>query len=281
MKAGDPSESITRASASNLALAFVALDRARRRAISVFYAFCRLVDDLGDAGSLTLEERAAGLDLWERALGGPQPGESPVAAAAREVFARYGVDPLLPKAIIEGVRMDLAGTRYETWEDLERYCWHVASAVGLVSVEIFGYTQARTREYAAKLGLALQLTNILRDVGVDYRENRRIYLPLREMAERGVAEADIAAARHTPGFAALMAFQGERAARLFAEADAVLPGEDRKSMSAARIMRRVYGQLLGRMRRDGFRVFEKGYRVPALEKAAAVASVWLRDSWGR
>jgi phytoene synthase len=261
---------ITRASKSNLALAFIALPPDRREDITVFYAWCRVIDDIADDPGVSREARQAGLDLWRQALSGPMVGESPLAVPVRAVIARYALPVEHFLEIIAGVEMDLTGTSYATWEDLRLYCYRVASAVGLVSIEIFGCREPGSRDYALSLGLALQITNILRDVGEDWRNGGRIYLPREEMARFGYTEADLAAGVRNEAFLALMRFEAERARAFYAEANAARPAADRRALVAAEIMRTVYSRILTRMEREGFRVFEKRYRLPRLEKVAIV-----------
>jgi 15-cis-phytoene synthase len=170
--------------------------------------------------------------------------------------------------------MDLTISRYATWDDLRVYCYRVASAVGLVSIEIFGYRNPRCKDYAVELGLALQTTNIIRDVGKDMRLGR-IYLPQDEMARFGYSEPELLAGNRNEAFGQLMKFQAERSHQFYAKAAALLPGEDRRSMVAAEIMARVYHSLLRRIERDGFRVFEKEYRLNRLQKAGHVAGALL------
>ena len=251
-------EQITAASRSNLALAFVALPKERRRDISIFYAFCRVVDDIAD-GNGTRAEKTEALDRWCEAIGACVPGESSLAAPVREIIRKYAIPAEHFHEIIAGVSMDLDGARYATWEDLRLYCHRVASVVGLVSIRIFGTTDSRAESYALNLGLALQLTNILRDVGQDYANEKRIYLPADEMARFGVTAEDIAGARRTKGFLALMDFEAERAESLYRAA--VLPDSDRKALGASEIMRAVYYRLLGKMQRDRWRVFDRRYRL--------------------
>jgi phytoene synthase len=271
--------SITRASRSNLALAFVSLPPDKRRDITALYAFCRVVDDIGDAPGVEAAAKRAGLDAWERALGGPSEGEPPLAPEIRSLAARRSIDARLLREIIAGVRMDVDGVGYATWEELRQYCWRVASAVGLASIEIFGYTDPGTRGYAESLGLALQLTNIVRDVAVDLRENGRVYLPSEDLARFGLGRAALEAGPDPAKFLALMRFEAERAEGLFAEAERRLPAADRRAMVPAEIMRRVYRRLLARMRADGFKVFNKRYQLPKWEKAAlvggSVAAAWF------
>ena len=254
-------QQITRASKSNLALAFIALSADRRADITTFYAFCRIVDDIADEEGIPTAERQAGLDAWKQAFTAPASPEPALAAEVRAMMVRRQIVPARMLEIIAGVEMDLTGARFETFEDLRLYCHRVASVVGLVSIEIFGYRNPKCREYALALGLALQLTNIIRDVGIDYANGRRIYLPAEDLARFGVSEADIAAKRCDERFLALMDFEAERARNFYAEAERLLPPEDRRNMVAAEIMHRVYRTLLERMQRDRFRVFGPKYRL--------------------
>ncbi len=268
---------ITRESKSNLALAFVSLDRERRQDITTFYAFCRLIDDIADSGTLGTNEKAQGLAAWRHWLLAHSAKEDPLAADVRELIAKYRLAPAMLEEIIAGVEMDLTISRYASWNELRLYCYRVASAVGLVSIEIFGYKNRRCKDYAVELGLALQTTNIIRDVGKDMRLGR-IYLPQEEMKRFGYSEAELRNAERNEHFLALMNFQEERARSFFRNAAALLPREDRRSMIAAEIMSAVYRALLRRMASDGFRVFEKEYRLNRLRKAAHVAAqlLWFR-----
>ena len=251
-------EQITVASRSNLALAFVALPKERRQDISIFYAFCRVVDDIAD-GNGALAEKSETLDRWRDAITGPVSEESSLAEPVREIMRKYAIPADHFREIIAGVSMDIDGARYATWEDLRLYCHRVASVVGLVSIRIFGTTDPRAESYARNLGLALQLTNILRDVGQDYANEKRIYLPADEMARFGVTVEDIAANRRSEGFLAMMDFEAERAESLYSAA--VLPKADRKALGASEIMRAVYHRLLEKMQRDRWNVFDRRYRL--------------------
>jgi phytoene synthase len=264
-------EQITRASKSNLALAFVSLDRERRADITTFYAFCRIVDDIADSAELTAREKAERLAAWRRWIVARGDSEPPLAAELRSVMAKYPITPPMLEEIIAGVEMDLTISRYTTWEDLRLYCYRVASAVGLVSIEIFGYRNPQTRDYAVELGLALQTTNIIRDVAKDLRVGR-IYLPQDELARFDYSEADLQARNYNARFVELMDFQTARARGFFQRAGELLPREDRRSMTAAEIMASVYRSLLTRIQRDRFRVFQKEYRLNRLQKAAHVAA---------
>ena len=274
-------EVITKASKSNLALAFIALPPERRHDMNVFYAFCRMVDDLADEPDRPLEERRAALWQWRQAVRGPVEGESSMAPAVRELIAKYHLDTEHFSELIAGCEMDLDGTQYETWEDLRLYCHRVASVVGLVSIEIFGYRDPRARQYALDLGLALQLTNILRDVGEDYANGGRIYLPRADMAQFGYSPEDLAAQKQNDAFLRLMRFEAERARGFYASAEAALPACDERSLVAAEIMRAVYSRILTRMERDGFRVLERRYRLGKVTKVAIIGGVMLRCWWKR
>ncbi len=268
-------EQITRASKSNLALAFVSLGAERRRDITVFYAFCRLIDDIADSPALPLEEKAQQLVSWRNALKGPVPDEPALAPELRTLIGKYAITPAMLEEIIDGVEMDLTIARYETFAALREYCYRVASAVGLVSIEIFGYRNPACREYAIELGLALQMTNILRDVGKDLA-NGRVYLPEEDLAQCGYSAADLAARTYDQRFVRLMQFEAERAHAYFAKAAALLPREDRRAMVGAQIMASIYRALLRQMEQDRFRVFERNYGLSKLAKFLHVSRHLLK-----
>jgi phytoene synthase len=266
---------ITRDSKSNLALAFVALGRERRNDITIFYAFCRVVDDIADSSDATFDQKAAGLRAWRNWIRESTPGEPDLARDLRGLYAKYAITPAMLDEIIDGVEMDVGNVRYRTFEDLRLYCYRVASAVGLVSIEIFGYRNAACRDYAVQLGLALQMTNIIRDVGKDLRSGR-IYLPQEDLARFDYFETELRQRRYTDAFVRLMEFESDRAENFFSRAAALLPREDRRSMVAAEIMASVYHTLLRRMKKDRFRVFDKEYRLSKIQKSRRVAGQLLR-----
>ena len=267
---------ITRASKSNLALAFISLPRERRDDITVFYAWCRVIDDIADDPGASAAERQAALDRWKLALIEEGSGDPPLGPAVRVLIAKYRLPVAHFLEIIAGVEMDLAGASYATWEDLRLYCHRVASVVGLISIEIFGCRDPGASTYALELGLALQLTNILRDVGQDFSNGGRIYLPREDLARFGYTADDLAAGRRNEAFLALMKFEAQRARELYARAVAARPPADRRALTAAEIMRAIYFRLLVRMERDGFRVFTQRYSLSRLEKLALIASAILR-----
>lgn len=269
---------ITRRSKSNLALAFIALPPERRYDISVFYAFCRLVDDIADEPGEPAAKQA-GLDGWRRALREPFEAEPELAGEVRALMAKYALPVVHFEEIIAGVEMDLHGARYATWEDLRLYCHRVASVVGLVSVEVFGGRGPACRQYAEQLGLALQLTNILRDVAADLDNDGRIYLPAEDMERFGVSADDLRSRRRDKRFLALMEFEAERALGFYQAAAASLPPSERRAMLAAEIMAAIYRRILEKMRRDGFRVFDRRYALSKGHKAALILGTWLRNRW--
>jgi phytoene synthase len=262
---------LTRQSKSNLALAFVSLGRERRRDITTFYAFCRVIDDIADDVDLGVDEKKRRLDLWRDSLRTFVPNEPSLAPGIRSLMKKYSLQPEMLEEIITGVEMDLNTVRYATFEELLVYCYRVASAVGLVSIEIFGYRNSACKEYAIQLGYALQVTNIIRDVGKDLSQGR-IYLPQEDLARFNYSEADLQDRQYNERFVQLMEFEANRAEEFFASAAKLLPPEDRKSMVAAEIMAAVYHALLHQMKADRFRVFEESYGLTKLAKAGHIAA---------
>jgi phytoene synthase len=258
---------ITRKSRSNLAFAFFSLPKATRQDITTFYAFCRQVDDAADDPEVPLSQRRHWLQGWRRWLVQAEPDEPGFASELRTLISKYRIDRQLFEEILLGVEMDLEPVRFQDFEALHRYCYRVAGAVGLVSIEIFGYRNAQCKEYARKLGTALQLTNIIRDVDKDLRNGGRIYLPSGELRMFGYSEEELRDRKYNSAFVRLMQFQAERAHSFFREATRLLPAEDRRSMVAAEGMRAIYFALLRRMEKDRFKLFEKTYRLNHLEKA--------------
>jgi phytoene synthase len=267
---------------SNLALAFLWLPREKRADMNAFYTFCRLVDDIADSSDLPLAVKREQLAAWRGVVNSPgAPGLSAnlLADEVRALMDKYHIAPELMLEIIAGVEMDLDGASYETFEALRAYCYRVASAVGLVSIEIFGYRDPGCRQYAIDLGIALQLTNIIRDVGTDLDNGGRIYLPLEDLARFGYSEDNLRQRVHDARFTALMTFEAERAEDYYQRAVRVLPPIDRRAMVAAEIMRAVYHKILVRARSDGYRVLSKRYRLNKLMKLATLLGAALRNRW--
>lgn len=273
------SRTITRKSASNLALGFVLLPRDKRDAMSALYAFCREVDDQADDESLPVEQRRIGLQRWQEDLDRAYSGLDPSLPVVRELkpwIERYQLPQVHFHELLQGVNMDLAVQRYPDFAALEEYCYRVASAVGLLSIEIFGYQDPRTRDYAVHLGKALQLTNILRDVRTDALKNR-IYFPLDEMRREGVSENEILEFRYTERFARVAKTVADRAREFYRQASTALPQCDRRSMVAAELMGSVYWKLLGKVETRAFDVFSPPpTRLGSWNKGLLVMRTWFR-----
>jgi len=259
-------QEIVRSSGSNLAFAFACLPRQKGADMTIFYAFCRIVDDIADDPEPSVETRRQQLAEWTALIQQERLPDSTVEIEVCDLLDRYPIKRELMLEIIRGVEMDLTIRRYATYAELETYCYRVASAVGLVSIEIFGYQSEATPQYAIELGHALQITNILRDVGEDLTNDQRIYLPQEDMDRFGVTEESLIQGEHSPQFLELMQFEADRAEARYAEAVRLLPKEDRGNLRASELMRTVYYAILKKMRSDGFRVLGKRYRLTSLEK---------------
>lgn len=274
----EESASITRKSASNLALAFVLLPKAKRDGMTALYAFCREVDDVADDESVPAERRRLQLSAWRDDIRLACSGGSPTFAVNRELqpyITRHTLPFALFDELIKGVEMDLDIKRYETLEDLEQYCYRVASVVGLLSIEIFGYANPACRAYADYLGKALQLTNILRDVRTD-AERGRIYLPLVELAKCGVTQEEILRFEYSERFKNLAEHIGARARHFYQLARETLPREDRRSMVAAELMGSVYWRLFRKLESNRFDVFgPQPTRLSKGHKIVLVARSWF------
>ena len=251
------SQRITRPSASNLALAFVLLPPDKRASMSALYAFCRQVDDVADETTLPVEQRRSELAAWREdirlACSSSQP-RFPVNRKLQPVIAQYRLPFALFDELVCGVEMDLDIQRYEDYEHLDRYCYRVASVVGLLSIEIFGYRDPACRDYALALGQALQLTNILRDVRAD-AERGRIYLPLQELRRFGVTPAEILGCHYSDRYGDLARSVADRARGFYQAASRALPAADRPTMIAAELMGTVYWHLWRRLEARAFNVF--------------------------
>ena len=247
------------------------------------YAFCRQVDDIADDDGVPLAKRRADLDRWREetriACDGGEP-TLPVLRELRPFIHEYRLPRVHFDELITGVEMDLETVRYPDQPALERYCYHVASVVGLLSIEIFGYRDARCREYADALGKALQLTNLLRDVGNDAARGR-IYLPMVDLERHGVRPDDILNRRGSDGFRRLGAEMAQRARGFFQRARSLLPAGDRGSMIAAEVMGAVYWQLLLRIERTNFDVLaEQPLRLSKARKLSLFFMTWCRIKTG-
>ncbi|MCK6499078.1 MAG: presqualene diphosphate synthase HpnD [Nitrospira sp.] len=273
------SEAITRRSGSNLALAFILLPKARRQGMAALYAFCREVDDVADEDSRPVEERARLLQEWRSDIRTACEGGQPrfaVNQELRSVIQQYHLPYELFDELILGCETDLTHHRYATYADLEQYCYRVASVVGLLSIEIFGYSNPACREYAVHLGRALQFTNILRDVRRD-AERGRIYLPLEELRLHGVSEDSILRGDYSEAYRRAAQAVAERTRFFYRKARETLPAADRRSMVAAELMGSVYWRLLVKLEAARFDVFgPEPTRLSRWQKIALIARTWYR-----
>lgn len=253
-------------SGSSFYYSFLFLKDERRRAITALYAFCREVDDIVDECT-DLGVARSKLMWWRKELAAMQQGvpTHPVTQALMPHLAPFKLDPKHLHAIVDGMEMDLDQTRYLDFPGLKTYCWHVASVVGILSASIFGQSEPATLAYAEKLGLALQLTNIIRDVGEDARRGR-IYLPINELQQFGVTAADILNGRHSEKFVELMKFQAQRAHAAYDEALALLPAADRRPQRPGLMMAAIYRALLVEIERSNFMVLNQRISLTPLRK---------------
>lgn len=284
---------IARREAKNFYYAFVALPLPKRNAICAIYAFMRQADDLADDETLSRSDRRSRLDAWLTAwraasLGGET--NDPVFVAVRDATVRYAIPLTLLDELVAGVTMDLdsgdgdAPDTYAKFTDLYRYCYLVASVVGLVCIRIFGYTDPSAEKLAEETGIAFQLTNILRDVAEDAERNR-VYLPLEDLTAHGVELESLlhraAGARPTADERALLKEVGQRAERYYESAQDLMPLIDRESRPALWVLVRIYHALLKRIERAQFDVFSQRVSVPMVEKLAILAAGLVRMAWVR
>ncbi len=269
---GGTGQRITRKSGSNLALSFICLPKEQRQAMSTFYAFCRTVDDIVDETTLPMHLRQGQLQAWRDDVQAIYRGKpiQPLAQELAPVVRRYLIPPEPLLDILTGVEMDLTKNRYETFEDLRKYCYGVASAVGLVSINIFNCQTRAAADYAVALGLAFQLTNILRDVAYDLQKFGRIYLPQEECRAFGVTEDDFRQPHPSPGMARLLRMQYFRARHYFEKADRLIPEVDRPNLSAALLMTGVYRDLLEKIHRKNYQVLQGPVKLTRWEKLKAL-----------
>jgi phytoene synthase len=265
----------TAQSGSSFYYSFLFLEPLRRQAITALYAFCREVDDVVDECSDANVARAQ-LDWWRsevQALFDGHPSH-PVMKALATSLQHFSLPQEQLLEIIDGMEMDLDNPRYADFKALHLYCYRVASVVGLLAAEIFGYTDRMTLKYAHDLGLAFQMTNIIRDVGEDARRGR-IYLPQDELARFGVTDADLLQARYTDSFRKLMEFQVARTTALYQQAFAQLAAADHKAQRAGLIMAAIYRATLDEIVRDDYRVLDQRISLPPLRKLWLAGKTWI------
>ncbi len=279
-----PQPSFARSGSTNFYYSFVFLPAEKRRAIEAVYDFARRGDDLVDGG-LPVAEAQRGLERYRADLAAcyedhsaqSASAASPPAGLARAI-RRFNIPRQPFEDLICGLEMDLRISRYPTFADLEIYCYRVASTIGLIAIEIFGYRNPATRDYAVNLGKALQLVNILRDIGSDARRGR-IYLPLEDLSRFEVTPESVLRGRPAGRFRDLIEFEGARAEAYFSRARSALPREDRASMRSAEIMAAIYWRLLGRVRRSGASFPLERIRLSRAAKLWTALSVFLGADW--
>ena len=265
---------VTKQEARNFYFAFLTLPRTKRQAIYAVYAFARICDDIAD-GDASTEAKLIGLadvrHSLERAYAGAP--EGPVFTALADVAATYNIEQSMFQALVGGVEMDTAQNRYATFEDLRLYCYGVASTVGLICVEVFGYARPEARCYAEDLGLAMQLTNILRDIQED-AERDRIYIPQDELARFGYSEEELSRSVVNGRFTELMYFQAERARSYYSSSARLLPLVPVRSRACVSVLHGLYSRLLDRIEARRFDVFHDRIRLSTAEKVLLTAKLW-------
>lgn len=267
-------EHLTQQSKSSFLYSFLLMPRKKRDAIVTVYAYCRHTDDIVDEiADKDLAQRT--LDEWREELEACYNGQPrhPITRALNEVNQDFRLPKAYFSQLIDGCEMDLKNVRYQTFDELANYCYHVACVVGLICLEIFGYRSEQSKDYAINLGMALQLTNIIRDVGEDAAIGR-IYLPQEEMHRFGYSEDDLHSHRYTPQFLELMRFQAERAHQYFAKARSGYDHGDHYRLFPAEIMHKIYYDLLLRIESSNFRVFGDKIRVPGSKKIRIAIRKW-------
>jgi 15-cis-phytoene synthase len=269
-------QNITRRSSSNFYYAFRLLSPERRDALYAVYAFCRFVDDIVDDDNR--RDPTGLLARWRDELGRVYAGTPthPISCALADAVQRFPLAQQHFLDLIRGVEMDLTQRRYPTFDALYEYCYLVASTVGLLCIEIFGHQHASARDYAVDLGIAFQLTNILRDVMEDGRRGR-IYLPLEDLLRFDCTEAELLSSRYSPRLGALMAFECGRARAYYLRARGALAAEDRSSLAAAEAMRLIYERLLDRIEARHFDVFGPKVTLPRYQKLTLALAAWGRS----
>jgi len=268
------SKQITKRAKSNLAFAFACLPKDRRNDMCHLYAFCRIVDDLADSPTIPMNEKVSGLQSWKDYFSNSSALENPDLTEVQKqtllIRDRYSIDNQLFLDLIEGCHSDLqASRRFSDWEDLQKYTYQVASAVGLISIKIFGCTHPNSEKYAVNLGHALQLTNILRDVGEDLSDNLRIYVPENDMIRFQYSERDLVGRVYDGRFISMMQYISERAEYYYTEAEKNFHPDDAKALRSSEAMRKIYHRILKKMQADKFQVFDQRYSLSKPKK------IWL------
>jgi phytoene synthase len=266
---------ITRRSGSSFASAFWMLPKPKRNALHAIYAFCRLADDIADDPEIA-GDRTALLARWREELDDAFRGKAQhaVGLALSDAIVSYRLPEQVFVDLLDGVEFDLADGPIETFDDLKLYCYRVASTVGLLVVRILGFKNPRSLEFAETLGIAVQLTNVLRDVGHD-ASTGRIYLPGAELERFGVSTESLFAGQMTDGLQLMLSFNAKRAASYYERAERLLPDADRRALRPATAMGRIYRALLDELIERQFPCFEQPVRISKPRRVAIAAKVWM------
>ncbi len=275
----DQAKNIARKSSSSFYYAFNLLPTDKREAMNTVYAFCRETDDIIDEGNLPDELKYEKLRKWRIELEKAFSGNSDYSLLNKlgKTIQNFNIpyEPFFE--LLKGMEMDLQRNRYLTFDDLQLYCYRVASTVGLMCIEIFGYKHKSAKDFAINLGIALQLTNILRDVKKD-SQSGRIYLPQKDLIRFNYSEDDILSQNYNENFIQLMGFEAERAKKYFAKATENLNLEDKGGMFAARAMQHIYRKLLEKIIHADYDVYQKNIKVSKVEKVGIALGVWAKYS---
>lgn len=271
---------LTRESNTNFSYSFYFLPAEKRKALYAIYAYCRCLDDVVDKSFSRVDASAALLQWTTETINMFQGKPShPITVGLKPYIDRYSIPQKYFFELIKGVEMDLVKNRYNTFDELHKYCYRVASAVGLICAEVFGYKNATTLGYAVDLGIAMQLTNILRDIKGDALKGR-IYLPLEDLRKFGYTEEDLFSSSYNQAFAEMMRFESARARGYYKRAEETLPKEDRRSMVSAEIMRAIYSQLLRKIESVDYDVFSHPIQLPNSQKLYIALKTWIKNRWG-
>lgn len=269
---------ITKKSRSNFLFSFSFLNKEKNEALNTVYAYCRKTDDIADDNEVNTDEKLIQLKKWrdslERSLNDEETA-NPLMNNLNKVIKKFNIPEEPFYDLIEGMEIDLKKNRFRTFAELADYCYKAASNVGLMCIEIFGYKNPETKNFAINLGIALQLTNILRDIKAD-AERGRIYIPQEDLRRFNYKESDLLEGRYNEDFIKLMKFECGRAKYFYKEADKSLSDEDRGSMFAARIMEQIYLRILRKIERKNYNVFEKKVSISDLRKAMISLGVYLK-----
>ncbi|MBK8945722.1 MAG: presqualene diphosphate synthase HpnD [Ignavibacteriae bacterium] len=273
----ETAQQISKKSKSSFYYTFAFLPKQKRNAIKSIYAFCRMTDDIVDNSKESKEQKIANLKIWkndfEKSLNGKS--ENPLLIELYNVIKFYKIPTQPFFDLIDGVEMDLEKNRFENFEELKKYCYNVASTVGLMTIPIFGYKNSTTEKFAVNLGIALQLTNIIRDVNVDVK-NDRIYLPKEDLEKFNYSEFDLMNSVYNENFCDLMKFEAERAREFYRDGDKYLSKEDKSNMFTARAMEYIYLRLLDKIEIENFNVFSKKISVSNFNKIFIALFVFIK-----